>query len=189
MTTRSNKAKQTPNIRPGTAKQKIAQRPWDDRVLTTARRLGRLLRGRGWMCACAESCTGGKLSQIITAVPGSSGWFERGFVTYSNLSKIQMLGLSAGTIARHGAVSEAAARAMAEGALRASAAQIAVAITGIAGPGGGRPGKPVGTVFLAFARTGDETKTERHWFRGGRQAVRRAAVLAALEGLCKKAGN
>lgn len=163
--------------------------PWEKRALSLARRLGRLLSARGWKCACAESCTGGYLAQTITAIPGSSGWFERGFVSYSNLSKTQLLGVPAHVLERHGAVSEAAARAMAEGALHASQAQIAVAITGIAGPGGARPGKPVGTVFLALARDGHETESEQHRYRGGRQAVRQSAVLAALEGLCRMAEN
>ena len=187
------KTKRTRNIRPGGAKQKTVPKPTageaEVRARVLAGRLGRLLLKRGWMCACAESCTGGFLAQTITAIPGSSNWFDRGFVTYSNLSKTQLLGVPARVIARYGAVSEATARAMVEGALRAGAVQVAAAVTGIAGPGGGRPGKPVGTVFVAIARKGGETASERCRFHGGRQAVRQAAVIAALEGLCKRVRN
>jgi nicotinamide-nucleotide amidase len=190
MTNRSSGDTTTRNIRPGTAKQKgvrrVSGRKPEVSALALARRLGRVLAARGWMCACAESCTGGQLSQTITAIPGSSAWFERGFVTYSNRSKAELLGVPERVIARYGAVSEETARAMAEGALRASAVQLRVAITGIAGPGGGRPGRPVGTVFLAYARAGGDTETERRRFRGGRHAVRRSAVLAALAGLCAR---
>ncbi|WP_457330509.1 CinA family protein, partial [Rhizobacter sp. P5_C2] len=113
--------------------------------------LARVLRQRGGSIATAESCTGGLIAAACTSVAGSSDWFERGFVTYSNEAKTQMLGVPAALIAQHGAVSEEVARAMAEGALRHSPARFAVAVTGIAGPGGAVPGKPVGTVWLAWA--------------------------------------
>lgn len=113
--------------------------------------LGDRLRSRGWRLATAESCTGGLLAAACTAVAGSSDWFERGFVTYSNEAKSSLLGVEPQAIAQHGAVSEAVARQMARGALRAAPVQLAVSVTGIAGPGGAVPGKPVGTVWLAWA--------------------------------------
>jgi nicotinamide-nucleotide amidase len=115
------------------------------------------LRARGIKLATAESCTGGLIAALLTEIPGSSDVVERGFVTYSNEAKTQMLGVPADLIARHGAVSEPVARAMAEGALACSEAQIAVAVTGVAGPGGGSPEKPVGLVYLAVARKGADT--------------------------------
>jgi nicotinamide-nucleotide amidase len=141
-----------------------------------------LLRG-GRMLAVAESCTGGWLAKSLTDVAGSSAWFERGFVTYSNAAKREMLGVSAGTLAEHGAVSEAVVREMAQGVLAHSHADVAVAISGIAGPGGGTPDKPVGTVCFAWAaRAGlEEVVTCR--FEGDRDAVRRHAVQHALERL------
>ncbi|HEX8740349.1 MAG TPA: CinA family protein [Casimicrobiaceae bacterium] len=148
-----------------------------------ARSLGAALRARGWLCATAESCTAGLVAGAITSVAGSSEWFDRGFVTYSNEAKTELLGVSGATLAEHGAVSEATARAMATGALARSRAQIAVAVTGIAGPGGGVPGKPVGTVCFAWAARGDEARATTHHLAGGRAAVRRAAVVVALEGL------
>ncbi len=150
---------------------------------TLAESLGRLLSVRGEWLAAAESCTGGWLAQSVTAIAGSSAWFDRGFVTYSNAAKVDMLGVPETTLARHGAVSEAVARAMAQGALAHSRADWAVAITGIAGPGGGLPEKPVGTVCFAWAcRDGGCEATVRH-FSGDRAAVRRASVAFALNGL------
>ena len=144
--------------------------------------LAEALRARGWRIASAESCTGGLIAAACTAVSGSSDWFERGFVTYSNEAKAEMLGVDPALLAEHGAVSEQVARAMAEGALARSRAQIAVAVTGIAGPTGAVPGKPVGTVWLAW---GDAcgVRTECLQLAGDRAAVRRATVAAALDRL------
>ena len=137
-----------------------------------------LLR-RQWMLAAAESCTGGMVSAACTDLAGSSAWLERGFVTYSNAAKTQMLGVDAQLIAAHGAVSEPVARAMAQGALQHSAAQVALAITGVAGPGGGSEAKPVGTVWFAFAGPWGVHSEVQH-FGGDRAAVRQAAALHAL---------
>lgn len=145
-----------------------------------AAELGTALSRRGWMLAAAESCTGGWAAQALTAVAGSSAWFERGFVTYSNTAKIEMLAVRADTLAQFGAVSEEVAREMAAGALARSRAQAAFAITGIAGPSGGSAEKPVGTVCFAWARTGAEVVTERRCFQGDRQAVRAQSVALAL---------
>ncbi len=137
-------------------------------------------RAAGLGLTTAESCTGGLIAGCLTAVPGSSDVMERGFVTYSNQAKTDMLGVPADLIAAEGAVSEAVVRAMAEGALRRSSATLSVAVTGIAGPGGGTQSKPVGLVHRAAARTGGEVLHQRHLFAGGRDAVRLAAVAAAL---------
>ena len=137
-----------------------------------------LLR-RQWMLATAESCTGGMVAAACTDLAGSSAWFERGFVTYSNAAKTQMLGVDAQLIATHGAVSEPVARAMAQGALQHSAAQVALAITGVAGPGGGTDAKPVGMVWFGFAGPWG-VHTEVQHFGGERAAVRQAAALHAL---------
>lgn len=136
-------------------------------------------RGRHWL-ATAESCTGGLVAAACTSVAGSSEWYERGFVTYSNASKVELLDVDAALLETHGAVSEAAALAMAQGALAHSRATLAVATTGIAGPGGGVPGKPVGTVWLAWAVRGGECGAQRLWLPGDRAAVREATVRAAL---------
>ncbi|MFO1397177.1 MAG: nicotinamide-nucleotide amidohydrolase family protein [Burkholderiales bacterium] len=148
-----------------------------------AQAVGDALRERGWTAATAESCTGGLVAGAITGVAGSSAWFERGFVTYSNEAKQEALGVPAATLAAHGAVSEATAQAMAEGALLHSRADVAVAVTGIAGPGGATPSKPVGTVCFAWAARGGATRSETRHFAGDRAAVRAAAVEAALQGL------
>jgi len=140
------------------------------------------------MLATAESCTGGWIAQAITSVAGSSEWFERGFVTYSNDSKREMLGVRAATLARHGAVSEATAREMATGALKRSRAQIAVAVTGVAGPGGGTRKKPVGMVCFAWATKKGGARSATRRFRGGRESVRRQSVVAALEGVLEQLG-
>lgn len=150
--------------------------------------LGDALRQRGWRLATAESCTGGAIAAACTAVPGSSDWFDCAFVTYSNAAKATMLGVDAGLIAAQGAVSEPVARAMAEGALRQAPVQLAVAVTGIAGPGGAVPGKPVGTVWLAVAGGGD-TLTSRLQLHGDRDAVRRQTVALALSHLLQRAQN
>ena len=138
------------------------------------------LRARGWRLVIAESCTGGLVAATCTALAGSSDWFERGFVTYSNAAKTEQLGVEALLIAQHGAVSQAVVRAMAEGALLRSAADIAVAVTGIAGPGGGTADKPVGLVWLAMAQRGMAVQAERLQLAGDRAAVREQTVVAAL---------
>ncbi|MGK0673887.1 MAG: nicotinamide-nucleotide amidase [Halothiobacillaceae bacterium] len=160
------------------------------RIGELARRLGVMLAQQGMMMAAAESCTGGWLAKAVTDVAGSSGWFERGFVTYSNAAKQDMLGVRRETLEEHGAVSEATVRAMAEGALAKSRADVSVAISGIAGPGGATPTKPVGTVWMAWSWRRGETVTRHFLFAGDREAVRAQAVMAALEGLlamCQKA--
>jgi nicotinamide-nucleotide amidase len=141
------------------------------------------LRARGWRMATAESCTGGLIAATCTALAGSSDWFERGFVTYSNAAKAEQLGVDAPLIAQHGAVSEPVVCAMAEGALLHSAADLAVAVTGIAGPGGGTAEKPVGLVWLAIAQRGAATQTERLQLSGDRAAVRAHTVALALQRL------
>jgi nicotinamide-nucleotide amidase len=149
-----------------------------------AKAIGERLRSAGEELVTAESCTGGWVAQVVTAVAGSSEWFERGFVTYSNASKQELLGVRGETLARHGAVSEETAREMALGALGRSKAGVAVAVTGIAGPSGGSPDKPVGTVCFAWAdRRGARSET-RH-FSGDRDSVRRQSVVHALEGVLR----
>ena len=153
--------------------------------------LGHALRARGWRMAAAESCTGGLVAAVCTSVAGSSDWFERGFVTYSNQSKVEMLGVDASLIDAQGAVSEPVACAMAVGALARSQATLAVAVTGIAGPGGAVPGKPVGTVWLALAVRGEpDVPRVRAWrlqLQGDRTAVRMATVTAAVARLAAAA--
>ena len=141
------------------------------------------LQARGAMLATAESCTGGMIAAACTDRAGSSAWFERGFVTYSNAAKTQMLGLEPGRIAAHGAVSAEVARAMASGALTHSEATWAVAVTGIAGPCGATPGKPVGTVWLAIGRRGGEAVSELLQLSGDRGAIRTQTVQIALQRL------
>ncbi|MHB8744116.1 MAG: CinA family protein [Sulfuricaulis sp.] len=153
-----------------------------------AQEVGRVLKKHGLMLATAESCTGGWVAQAITSVAGSSEWFDRSFVAYTNLAKREMLGVNTTILSRHGAVSEQTARAMAEGALANSHAQIALAITGIAGPGGGTPEKPVGTVFFAWAGKKRNTQNHKHIFIGDRQSVRRLSVVMALQGLIEYLG-
>jgi nicotinamide-nucleotide amidase len=148
-----------------------------------AQEVGQALKDKGLMLATAESCTGGWVAQAVTSVAGSSEWFDRGFVTYTNIAKREMLGVTTATLTRHGAVSERTARAMAEGALERSRAQVALAVTGIAGPAGGTPGKPVGTVWFAWAGKKRDTASRMRSFGGDRQAIRRQAVAAALAGL------
>ena len=144
--------------------------------------LAQRLKQRGWMLATAESCTGGLIAGACTELPGSSDWFERGFVSYSNAAKTELLGVDAALIAAHGAVSETVARAMAEGALARSHAQASLAVTGVAGPSGGSVDKPVGTVWFAWSLAG-RTTTERRQFTGDRAAVRAATVAHALQRL------
>jgi nicotinamide-nucleotide amidase len=156
------------------------------RIVELAELLGGRLRARRMWLATAESCTAGGVAYAVTQVAGSSRWFDRGFVTYSNAAKRQQLGVSAVDLRLHGAVSEPVARAMARGALGASDAQIAVGITGIAGPGGGSADKPVGLVCFSWAlrRAGElRLRTETHHLAGDRAAVRTQAIIVALEGL------
>ena len=137
-------------------------------------------RARGWHVATAEACTGGLVAGALTAIAGSSDVFERGFVAYSNEAKSELLGVPAETIAAHGAVSAETAAAMAEGAVARASVDLAVSVTGVAGPGGGSAGKPVGLVIFGLARRGGSCRTERHIFAGDRSAIRRAALHLAL---------
>jgi nicotinamide-nucleotide amidase len=159
----------------------------EERALETlATEVGEQLASRGLHLATAESCTGGWVAQCLTAIAGSSQWFDRGFVTYSNEAKQEMLGVEAEILLAHGAVSEATAIAMARGALRHSRADWALAITGIAGPSGGSPEKPVGTVCFAWAGADERGETETQHFQGDRTAVRRQSVIYALNGICER---
>lgn len=153
--------------------------------------LAQALRERGLKLATAESCTGGLIAAACTAVAGSSDWFERGFVTYSNDAKAESLGVDAQLIAAHGAVSREVALAMAEGALAVanSRAQLAVAVTGIAGPGGGSAGKPVGTVWLAIARESELAQAELLQLHGDRTSIREQTVRQALQRLIERASS
>src|SRR5574340_1288894 len=148
-----------------------------------AAQVGGALKAHGLMLTTAESCTGGGVAQAITDVAGSSAWFDRGFVTYSNLAKQQMLGVSEATLMRHGAVSEATVREMVAGALANSAAQVALAVSGIAGPNGGAPDKPVGTVWFAWGIRGGAIHARRHQIGGNRAEVRARSVHIALQGV------
>lgn len=151
--------------------------------------LAERLRARGWRIATAESCTGGLVAACCTDLAGSSEWFDRGVVSYSNAAKTDLLGVDVGMIEREGAVSEAVARAMAAGALERSPADLVVAITGIAGPAGGSAAKPVGTVWLAWARRDGErvvVDARCEWFAGDRATVRQATVRCALRGLIER---
>ena len=144
--------------------------------------LADILQKKGWLMATAESCTGGMIAVACTDLAGSSNWFERGFVSYSNEAKTELLGVDAALIARHGAVSEEVARAMVQGAIRYSRAQVAVAVTGVAGPAGGSADKPVGTVWFGWA-TPTGVVSEMRCFDGDRAAVRKATVRHALRRL------
>ncbi len=146
-------------------------------------RVGEALKARNFMMSAAESCTGGWIGQVVTMVPGSSTWFDRGFVTYTNEAKQDMLGVRAETLKRYGAVSAETVREMVAGALARSRARIAVAVSGIAGPDGGSSPKPVGTVLLAWGEQGGAITAKSMHFQGDRDAVRRQSVIAALEGL------
>jgi nicotinamide-nucleotide amidase len=148
-----------------------------------AAQVGGLLKSHGLMLVTAESCTGGGVAQAITEVAGSSAWFERGFVTYSNLSKQQMLGVRETTLRQHGAVSEITVREMVAGALQHSAAQVSLAVSGIAGPDGGTTDKPVGTVWFAWGVKNGEIHAQRHQLNGNRTEVRAQAVHIALQGV------
>jgi nicotinamide-nucleotide amidase len=145
--------------------------------------LAEKLNSRAWKIATAESCTGGGLAYRMTSLPGSSDWFERGFVTYSNLAKQEMLGVKEATIAAKGAVSPEVAREMAEGARQFSSAHITVAITGIAGPTGGSVDKPVGTICFAWASSDFETFLKTEYLSGSRTDIRKQSIIIALDGL------
>lgn len=154
-----------------------------DELEQVAAQVGAALQARGWRLATAESCTGGWAAQAVTAIPGSSVWFDRGFITYSNEAKREMLGVQADTLAAFGAVSEATVREMAAGALARSRAEAAFAISGIAGPGGGSADKPVGTVCFAWALAGQTVESATRHFDGERRAIRAQSVRVALQGL------
>ena len=158
---------------------------WRALQADSVQKLAERLRAQGAQLASAESCTGGLIAAACTDLAGSSDWFERGFVTYSNAAKTELLGVPPESIAQHGAVSEPVARAMAEGALRRSHAQLSVAVTGVAGPGGGSADKPVGTVWFAWCADG-RTESQRMRFDGDRAAVRAQTVLHALQGLLNR---
>lgn len=153
-----------------------------------ATRVGQELEQHRLTLATAESCTGGWVAQVITSCPNSSRWFERGFVTYSNESKQEMLSVDAATLERHGAVSEQTARAMAEGAVARSRAKVALSITGIAGPSGGHEEKPIGTVWIAWAHANKDTVCSKYVFGGSRREIREQAVVHALTGLLQFIG-
>ena len=160
----------------------IDERIGDFAVTRLSREVGAACVKRGLFVTAAESCTGGGVAEALTRVPGSTRYFERGFVTYGNEAKEQLLGVAHATLLAHGAVSEATARAMAEGAVARSNARLGVAITGIAGPGGAVPGKPVGLVWFAWAQRGGPTQARAFLFKGGRERVRRQSVAVALQG-------
>lgn len=163
-------------------------RPTDTELYLLAEETGHALQHRGIMLATAESCTGGWVGMLVTAVPGSSAWYERGFITYTNAAKQDMLGVQTATLAAHGAVSEPTVLEMAQGALERSRAQIALAISGIAGPGGGTPQKPVGTVCIAWVlKDGTQLATTCR-LSGDREEIRARAVAAALRGVVELLG-
>ena len=156
--------------------------------MSNVQQLAQMLLQRRWMLASAESCTGGMIAAACTDLAGSSQWFERGFVTYSNAAKMELLGVPADLLQQHGAVSEPVVRAMAQGALSHSHAQLGVAVTGVAGPTGGSKDKPVGTVWFGFLVDGELT-SEMRLFPGDRAAVRTATVHHALDGLLQRLGR
>jgi nicotinamide-nucleotide amidase len=157
-----------------------------DTLKLLAKRIGACLKKRKLKLATAESCTGGWIAQAATSIAGSSDWFDRGFVTYSNEAKRELLGVRASTLSRHGAVSEQTAGEMAAGALRRSRAQVAIAVTGVAGPTGGTKAKPAGTVCFAWSRERRAMASDTQRFRGGRDSVRRQSVAFALKGLLER---
>lgn len=161
----------------------------DPELDALSRQVGAALAQRGWRLATAESCTGGWIAEALTAISGSSAWFDRGFVTYSNEAKTDMLGVAAQTLAAHGAVSETTVREMAEGALARSLAEVAVAVSGVAGPTGGTAAKPVGMVCIGWAAKGSPTRSLTLRFAGDRTAVRRQTVIRALGGILELAAR
>jgi len=158
----------------------------DPELIALSQRVGMALRERRLSLVTAESCTGGWVAQVITHTAGSSEWFDRGFITYSNEAKIAMIGVRPETLATSGAVSEKTASEMASGALECSNALIALSITGVAGPTGGSPGKPAGTVCFGWCSRGGSAETDRQLFAGNREEIRRQAVVYALEGLLQR---
>jgi len=154
---------------------------FDSEILALAEAVLDAYRARNWKLATAESCTGGLVAAALTAIAGSSDVVERGYVTYSNAAKIELLGVPEPTILAHGAVSPETAAAMAAGAARRAGVDAAVSITGVAGPGGGSAEKPVGLVYLGIARRGQGGRSERHVFPGDREGIRRAALIRGLE--------
>lgn len=160
----------------------------DTELEELARRVGASLAARGLVLTSAESCTGGWVAKVITDIPGSSAWFDRGFVTYTDEAKRQMLGVSGKTLEEQGAVSEATVCEMSEGALAHSRAEVALSVSGIAGPAGGSAQKPVGTVCFAWSARSGGTELRRKHFRGDREAVRRQSVVYALERLLEFIG-
>jgi nicotinamide-nucleotide amidase len=160
----------------------------DEELHQLATELGDKLIARGWMLATAESCTGGWVGQLLTSLPGSSQWYERGFITYANAAKIEMLGVPTEIIDEHGAVSEETASAMAAGALAHSHAQATLAISGIAGPGGGTPQKPVGLVCYGWALEDGTVMSSTCRLDGDREEIRSRAVAAAMRGLIELIG-
>jgi len=155
----------------------------DSQLEQLVRQIAELLVRHGLYLTTAESCTGGGVAQALTSMPGSSNWFERGFVTYSNRSKEEMLGVPDELLQQYGAVSEQTVRVMAEGALRHSHSQISLAVTGIAGPGGAVLEKPVGTIWLAWAALGRETCCQLEHFPGNREQICTQAIMASLQGV------
>ena len=158
----------------------------DADLVALSESVGAACRTRGLLLTTAESCTGGWIAQVITHTAGSSAWFDRGFVTYSNEAKTDMLSVKPETLQEFGAVSQETAGEMAAGALKNSNSMISLAITGIAGPTGGSPGKPVGTVCFAWCRVGGNAEVETAHFAGDREAIRRQAAVYALRGLLKR---
>ncbi len=158
----------------------------DAQLDTLSQLVGNHLATRGWRLVTAESCTGGWVAEVVTATAGSSGWFDCGFITYSNDAKCALLGVSPMTLARHGAVSEATTAAMAKGALERSEADLALSISGVACPTGGSRTKPVGTVCFGWASTGETPQTATCHFDGDRESVRRQAVVFALTELLRR---
>ena len=161
----------------------------DIQLYELAERVGKALKAKGMMMASAESCTGGWIAQAVTAVPGSSEWFERGFVTYTYISKREMLGVKSETLDAHGAVSEQTVHEMTAGALARSHAQVAVSVSGTAGPSGGTPQKPIGTVCIGWGAKDGVVQSATKHFDGDREAVRRQAVVFALERVLEVVGS
>lgn len=160
----------------------------DKKIAALAGEVAALLTEQKLTLAVAESCTGGALCQALTDIPGSSNWFDRGFITYSNQAKVEMLGVSSTLLEQYGAVSFEAARAMVEGVHGRSNAELAIAITGIAGPGGGTAQKPVGTVFFGIGQKGQAVKIDKRRFKGEREEVRQRSVEFVLKALLKSLG-
>ncbi len=157
-----------------------------DRVVE---QLAELLKSKSWRMACAESCTGGWVAKACTDLAGSSAWFDRAYIVYSDAAKVDMLGVAPAALQRHGAVSEAVALQMAQGARRSAGVDTALAVTGIAGPDGGSVEKPVGTVWFAWSIPGQAMEAERALFSGDRESVRRQSVMHALQGLLHRLGS